>query len=302
MGDGMAAQKQELIIFHADSLTAPFKEVTAAFNSKYPNALVKLEAAGSRESASKISSRGRPCDVLGCDDYGAIAGLTPRHADFNIGFATHELAIAFRDKSQQAKVITSRNWPDILLRNDVHFGRLAYSDLCGLRTALVFQLAEKYYKTPSLASKLSEKDGTRFVRSNEAALLALLESGQIDYAFLYGSAIEQHNLKLLRLPQQINLGSLNQAEYYKQAKTNVGGPRLGKTTVVRGEPIVCSVTIPNNSPNPELAEAWVGFLLSTGGRDILKKCGQSSLSPAPTDGYSKLPEHLKPFCSRIGLR
>lgn len=296
----MAAEKQELIIFHAGSLAVPFREVSEAFNKKYPDVLVKPEAAGSRDSARKVSDLGRPCDVLGCADSEVIAELVmPEYADFNISFAANELAIAYTSKSRLAKTINSSNWHEILLRDDVNFGRADPNrDPCGYRTMMAFQLAEKHYKKSGLAGRLAEKGGMRFIRPKETDLLALLESGEIDYLFIYRSVIQQHGLKLLRLPDQINLSSPKYASFYNQAKVSVTGKKPGEMTVLRGAPIVYSVTIPKNSPNPRMAEAWVGFLLSTEGRQIMEKNGQKGQSPAPTDNYDKLPAYLKPLCTR----
>lgn len=297
---GASADKQELVIFHAGSLAVPFRDVSAAFNRKYPGVVVKAEAAGSRDSARKISDLGRPCDVLGSADYEVIADLLmPMFADFNISFATNELAIAYTDKSRLADRINSKNWYDVLLRDDVSFGRADPNrDPCGYRTMMLFHLAEKHYKKPGLAKRLAQKHGTRFIRPKETDLLALLESGEIDYLFIYRSVIKQHGLKLLRLPDRINLSSPKHAGFYKQAQVSVTGTKPGEMTVLRGAPIIYSVTIPKNSPNRKMAEAWVALLLSSEGRRIMEKNGQKALAPAIADDYDKLPASLRRFCVR----
>jgi molybdate/tungstate transport system substrate-binding protein len=300
LGFGLRATAEELIIFHAGSLSVPFREVSEAFNKKYPDLVIKPEAAGSRDSARKISDQGRPCDVLGVADYEVVAELTmPKYTDFNIGFATNELAIAYTDKSRMSKTINSDDWKDILLRNDVSFGRADPNrDPCGYRTMMAFQLAEKYYKQPGLAKKLADKHGMKYIRPKETDLLALLESGEIDYLFIYRSVIQQHALKLLPLPDRINLSAPKYAGFYQQAKVSVTGAAPGEMTVLRGAPIVYGVTIPRNAPNRKMAEAWVAFLLSPEGRSIMEENGQKALSPAPADGYDKLPASLKKFCVR----
>jgi len=60
--------------------------------------------------------------------------------------------------------------------------------------------------------------------------------------------------------------------------------------------MVYSVTIPENAPRPELAEAWVALLLSAEGRGIMERNGQPVIEPAKTDELDKLPESLKPLC------
>ena len=295
-----AATEQELIIFHAGSLTVPFREVSRAFNRKHPDVVVKAEAAGSRDSARKISDLGRPCDIFGSADCEVVTELlTPKHADFNIGFATNELAIAYTDRSRLRGRINADNWHEILLRSDVSFGRADPNrDPGGYRTMMAFQLAEQHYKRPGLAAKLARKGGTRYIRPKETDLLALLDSGDVDYLFTYRSVVRQHGLKLLRLPDRINLSSPKHAAFYRQAKVKVTGAQPGAMTVLRGAPIVYSVTVPRDPPNRKMAEAWVALLLSPEGRRIIERNGQKALSPAPTDNYDKLPASLRRFCVR----
>lgn len=294
------AVKQELIIFHAGSLAVPFREVSQAFNKKYPDVVVKPEAAGSRDTARKISDLGRPCDVMGAADFEVITELLmPKYASFNIGFATNELAIAYTEKSRMQDRINSKNWHEILLRDGVNFGRADPNrDPCGYRTVMAFQLAEKHYKKPGLARKLAAKHGAKYIRPKETDLLALLESGEIDYLFIYRSVIQQHGLKLLRMPDRVNLSSTKYAAFYKQASVSVTGTKPGEITILRGAPIVYGVTIPKNPPNRKMAEAWVALLLGPEGRAIMEKNGQKALFPAPTDNYDALPASLKKFCKR----
>ena len=91
-GDG--AITGDLTIFHAGSLSVPFREISALFTQKYPGVTIKAEAAGTRDSARKITDLGRTCDVFGAADYRAVENLLiPDHADFNIRFATNEMII-----------------------------------------------------------------------------------------------------------------------------------------------------------------------------------------------------------------
>jgi len=292
-------RERQLLIFHAGSLSVPFRNVSKAFTKNHPGVVVKAEAAGSRDSARKISDLGRVCDVFGSADREVIADLLmPDFADFCISFAGNELAVGYTSKSRFADRINSKNWYEVLMRDDVIFGRADPNrDPCGYRTLMLFQLAEKYYNKPGLAARLERKGTGRYIRPKETDLLALLESGEIDYVFIYRSVIRQHKLGLLRLPDRINLSSPTYASFYRQARVRVAGPKPGRTVTLRGAPIVYAVTIPRGSPNRKLAEAWVALLLSPGGRRILKECGQRPLSPARADGYDNLPPSLKPFCA-----
>ena len=290
----------DITIFHAGSLSLPFKDVSAAFNRKYPDVQVKAEARGTRDCARQISDLGRSCDVFGAADYKVVENLLmPDHADFNIRFATNELAIVYTEKSKLHDEIDADNWRRILLRRDIAFGRSDPNrDPCGYRTCMLFQLAERHYKQPGLAAQLADKDGDRYVRPKETDLLALLESGEIDYLFVYRSVGEQHGLKILRLPDQINLGSPEFEDFYNTAAVKVTGKKPGEFVERLGSAIVYSVTIPRNVKNREMAEAWVSLLLSPAGQEIVENNGQSVIAPAKVDHLDALPKAFRRYCEQ----
>ncbi|MHC4122554.1 MAG: extracellular solute-binding protein [Planctomycetota bacterium] len=286
----------ELIIFHAGSLSVPFREISALFQKEYPDIIIKAEASGSRSAARKICDLERECDVLGSADYRVVAELLiPEYADFNIRFALNEMVIAYTDKSRLSSNITSNNWYEILLTNEVAFGRSDPDlDPCGYRTLMLFQLAEKYYKAAGLAEQFQKKD--KYLRPKETDLLALLEAGEIDYLFIYRSVAVQHGLNMILMPDEINLKSSAFAGLYNTATVKLSGKKPGEFITRRGESMVYSVTIPMNAPNPKAAEAWLAFLLSQKGQSVMKNNGQPCLEPPVVDGSDKLPVSLKPFC------
>jgi len=297
-----AAVSTELTIFHAGSLSVPFREVSALFEQRHPGVTVKAEAAGSRDCARKISDLGRSCDVFGSADYKVVENLLmPEHVDFNIRFATNEMAIVHTPKSNRADEINSANWYNILLDDDVIFGRSdPNSDPCGYRTVMIFELAEKHYGVPGLATALTKKHGDKYIRPKETDLLALLEAGEIDYVFIYRSVGQQHGLKTLRLPDEVNLRSPELADLYGTATVTVTGKRPGEFIMRSGGPIVYSVTIPTSAQNNELAEAYLALLLSAEGQAIMRKCGQEPIVPAQTLQYDRVPARLRPLCKQAG--
>jgi molybdate/tungstate transport system substrate-binding protein len=287
----------ELVLLHAGSLSVPFRELSELFKKRNPGVTVLAEAAGSRDTARKVSDLDRACDVLGSADYKVVQNLLiPGHARFNIRFATNEMTIAYTDRSRHAAEISATSWPEILLRDGVAFGRADPNrDPCGYRTEMLFQLAERHHKRPHLAQRLRAKDGQRFIRPKETDLLALLEVGEIDYLFIYRSVAVQHRLKHLVLPAAISLRDPALADKYRTASVRVTGKRPGEQITRVGEPIVYSVTIPLKAPNPKLAEAYLALLLSPEGRALMKRNGQQPL-PAPLlDGAKHLPASLKSF-------
>lgn len=289
-----------LTVFHAGSLAVPFTRIAAGFMKLHPGLDVRLEAAGSRDCARKISELNRPCDVLGSADYQVIDQLLiPAHAEWNLKFAANEMAIVFHDASRRSRELAATNWFAILMDPRVAFGRAnPDADPCGYRTVLALQLAERHYHTPGLAATLLGKDAN-FIRPKETDLLALLESNTIDYAFLYRSVAGQHGLRYLALPDAINLRNPDLAEHYRTARVELSGKAPGQTVVQQGEAMVYGITIPKNAPNPQAALAFVEYVLTAGqGMAIIEQCGQPSLVPAVCDTWDRLPAALRRFARK----
>jgi molybdate/tungstate transport system substrate-binding protein len=297
-GDG--AEANVLTIFHAGSLSVPLREVSALFEEEHPEITVRSEAAGSRDSARKICELGRRCDVMASADYRVVSDLLmPEYADFNIRFASNEMVIAYTARSELSSTVSAAKWHEILLADGVVFGRADPNrDPCGYRTLMVLQLADKHYQIPGLSERLREKSSGQHIRPKETDLLALLEVGEIDYFFIYRSVAQQHGLKMILLPDEINLKSPALAPLYRTAAVKLTGKTPGQFITRRGESMVYSVTIPTNALNRRAAEAWVALLLSPRGRAIMEGNGQPWSGPPLADGFDRLPEGLKPLCQR----
>ena len=289
----------DLIVFHAGSLSVPFKQIKKEFNMKYPNVNILLEAAGSRTCARKISDLNRPCDVMASADYTVIDTLLiPEHADWNIKFASNEMSLVYHAGSRRAKDINQSNWHTILLDSNVAFGRSdPNADPCGYRAVLTTKLAEKYYNSPQLSEKLLNKD-REYIRPKETDLLALLESHSIDYLFLYRSVAEQHNLKYLILPDEINLKSADLSDTYSKATVKISGKKPNEYIIKKGSPMVYGITIPKSAPNKKMALLFVDFILSKEkGMTILEKNGQPSAIPSNSHTFNKIPQPLQKYAN-----
>lgn len=295
--EGERSGSRELVIFQAGSLSVPLRQIADEFGREHPDVRVLLESAGSRACARKITDLGRRCDVMASADYTVIDELLiPDHADWNIRFAGNEMAIVYNAESRGADEIGADNWHELLLRDGMAFGRSdPDSDPCGYRAVLTMKLAEMHYGIEGLSKRLQEKD-TEYIRPKETDLLALLETGTIDYIFLYRSVAQQHGLEYLPLPDEINLKSTEFTGIYETVSVEISGKEPGTTITKRGAPMVYGVTIPKNALDPQLALEFVRFLLERDkGLEIMERNGQPPLVPSPTDTYDSLPDGLKRF-------
>lgn len=290
----------DLIIFHAGSLSVPLKEVAAEFRKIYPQVNILMESAGSVASARKITDLDKPCDILASADYAVVDKmLIPKYADWNIKFASNELCVVYNEKSRYTNQVTAKNWPEILLKSDVAFGRSdPNSDPCGYRTEMMLQLAEKHYKKPALYKNFVTKDQV-YMRPKETDLLALLETNAVDYIFLYRSVAVQHKLKYLVLPDAINLRDPAFATQYAAAKVEINGSKPGEKQTMTGEPMIYSFTVLRTAPNKTAAVAFAEFLLQKqNGQAIMARNGQPSVVPSKVENYEKVPAQLRPFVKK----
>ncbi|MCK5171249.1 MAG: tungstate ABC transporter substrate-binding protein WtpA, partial [Bacteroidales bacterium] len=290
-------ENNKLIIFHAGSLSVPFKQMKDEFQKENPGIEILLESAGSVKCARKITDLNKDCDIMASADYTIIDELLiPDYTNWNIKFASNEMTIVYHDASKYSNEINAHNWYEILLREDVFYGRSdPNSDPCGYRAILTSQLAEQYYNQVGLANKIIAKN-QEYIRPKEVDLLALLESHTIDYLFLYRSVAQQHELKYVILSDSINLKNPELREFYKNVNVDITGKTLGTTITKTGQPMVYGITILENAPNKVLAIKFIDFVLSKqGGTKIMEENGQPSMIPAYSETYNSIPEKLKQY-------
>ena len=297
--DKKSVIKGKVIIFHAGSLALPLYKMERAFEAAHPGVDIVREAAGSRNCARKIVDLHRPCDIMFSSDYSVIdTFLIPSHADFNIRFASNQMVLCYTDQSLFHEKINAKNWYRILQDRRVVWGQGDPNvDPCGYRTLMVMQLAEKYYHVKGLYQALLKNRPLKNIRPKSEALLAMLQSGDMDYAWEYLSVAVQHHLRFIRLPDKINLGNVADNAFYRQAVVEISGKKPG--TVIRkvGRAITYGVTILKNAPNRDAAIAFLRYVLDpNGGMKILKAMGQPPFTPAwvPTKAmWRSLPRRLK---------
>lgn len=282
----------ELTIFHAGSLSVPFKALADSFCRIHPEVRILTESAGSLASIRKITDLNKPCDILASADYTLIDKLLiPDYASWNLLFAGNEMSIVYHPASRFSDSISANNWYRLLLNPDVRFGRSdPDSDPCGYRAILTLKLTEKLLNQPGLTEDFLRKDN-KYIRPKEVDLLALLESGSIDYIFLYKSVAMQHKLEYLELSDSINLAVPGLHELYQTVSVEIAGNKPGEKITQQGEAMVYGLTILNNSKNKVLAEAFISFILKDG-MQIIENLGQTRVIPTLSE-KSETPAFLK---------
>ena len=196
-----------IVVYNAGSLARPFKELLDAFRAANPGVIPAQENSGSLEAARKLTELHKIPDVLAVADYNVIDDLLrPKYATWYANFARNAMVIAYTDRSIDAATIDSTNWWRVLLKKGVRAGHSDPAlDPNGYRTLIVLQLAERYYREPGLAQRLDAAMPPKYQRPKEADLTALLQAGELDYAWTYRSLAETNGLKYVSLPKAIDL-------------------------------------------------------------------------------------------------
>lgn len=301
-GSNNSVKTKNIIIFHAGSLSVPFRELKNEYEKNNPDVKILLEPAGSLVCARKITELKKPCDIIASADYFVINEMIiPEYSDWSIRFATNEMVIAFHENSKYSSGINSGNWFDYLLKEDVIFARSdPDSDPGGYRAVLLFLLAERYYQKEGLTNKLVAKN-QNYVRPKEVDLLALLESNTIDYMIIYKSVAVQHKLKYIELPDEINLSDPSKQEIYQSVFINVTGKKPGTKMRILGDCINYSLTVLDKAPQKEAANDFISFVLSKEGMDIFRKSGQNPLEPLLIEHAGNVPPKLLKYLPEATL-
>ncbi|MDY6911178.1 MAG: tungstate ABC transporter substrate-binding protein WtpA [Chloroflexota bacterium] len=322
-----SSHKTELKVFNAGSLMVPFAEIERAFETEHPNVDVRIEGHGSIQVIRHVTELHEEVDVMAVADYSLLPMMmydttmpdtTESYANWHVKFATNRLGIAYTSLSKHAQQITDENWHEILSRPDVAVGISdPRFDSCGYRAFIMCQLANLHYGDHifekvlgefSPAIIVEEKDNIHtvvvpevlrpqkmFLRGSSVVLLATLQSGDIDYAFMYQSVAEQFELEFLELPPEIDLSSEDHSDYYGRVSCRLSFQRFATVDPeFIGQEIVYGLTVPRNAPHPGLAAEFIAFILSTEGQEILTQAHQPVINHPTTDQLENVPTLLKP--------
>jgi len=252
-----------IVLFIAASLTKPMQATLDAYAAR-TNTVIQRESGASLEHIRKITELHRTPDLLLLADADVFPQfLVPKYSTWYGEFARNRMVIAYTDKSKHAKDITASNWTKILSGNDIEIGRTDPNLApVGYRTLLMFDLAEKHYKSPGLAKTLLLHAPEKNIRPNAAELAGLLAAGELDFIYDYQSVAESNGFKFIQLPPQVDLGDAKQAALYQSVSVEVRGGAPGTKATFKGQPILYGATIPTAAPHAQAAEDLYRYLTS----------------------------------------
>ncbi len=272
--------KSEIVVFNAGALALPLRAALDSFAPRH-GLTVSQENAGSVETVRKIVDLGRVPDVVAVADTALFSRLMPgRIAGQVVPLGSSRLVLAYTDKSRFAGEVNSKNWLDVTTRPGVEVGRSDPAlDPAGYRALMAMQLAARFYAEPGLEKKLEAAASPKDMRPKSADLVALLQTGNLDYAWEYESVARRLGLRFVVLPPEVDLGEPALAATYATARVAI--PASGSTArgqdraplVMVGAPIVFGAAIPRDAPHAVAARGFITYLMSPQGRSILDSYG-----------------------------
>jgi molybdate/tungstate transport system substrate-binding protein len=277
----------------AGSLVDPLAGFEAEYEAAHPDVDLRVEGHGSIQAIRQVTDLDRSVDVVAVADASLIPDLMAGSTSAYTTFGTTEMVVAYTNASRYADEVGEATWADVLARPDVRVGcSNPMLDAAGYRAMLVLLLAERERGTavfgpvlgdhlaPPLAPvangtglevRLPElvrpaSGGKVVVRDGSVFLLSLLEAGGIDYAFEYRSVADGRGLRYVRLPDSIDLGSVEHADAYRNATVHLGFQRFTAIGTERaGGVIEYAVTVPDGAPHPAEAQEFADALVRAAG-------------------------------------
>jgi molybdate/tungstate transport system substrate-binding protein len=270
------AAENSLISFSADAYSSETQALLTGFSASTGIPVAPVKSGGSFADANQIAA-GAPDDVFVSV---ALSATGPSYlknfsSNWAIGFATDQMAVAYSNATQSnskaAGVINSGehafasnatgDWNSFFRALTSGNSKVGISnpvtDPAGLRGWLVLEAAGYLYgggDKQAYASVLM-KSGSNVTGTNAAALVASLQSGQIQFLLIYRSAAVADHLGYLALDKHVNLSDPTLGSYYSRfSYTDSAG-----TTAA--SPIVLVITVPLVSQNQAEALQFVQYVV-----------------------------------------
>ncbi|MDG6928960.1 MAG: substrate-binding domain-containing protein [Nitrososphaerota archaeon] len=307
------------------SLYAPLLQAA----SSQSGVQVALQAEGSVAAARQLTlAPGRYSMFLSVDPYVITSLLFPKYATWYVAVALDSMVIAYSASAPHAAELkllgqqissddaagdyggalnATRAALGIVFSSNGTIGTSnPNTDPEGYRALMVLQLAGMLFhgSASHYTALLQDANLTGRVTEVDAGsqLFGYVQSGQVDYDLaVYESAARSAGLSYIPLPPQLSLGDPAFYSYYSQASVSIGAG--GSAFVVRGAPILVSITIPAGAPDQGAASQLLLYLVSPQGRSLMDGMGIRPLAPAVLYGNeSGLPPPLSYVLNSTLLR
>ena len=306
-------ENSTLSILGAGTLDTIFPEVASQLANETPGISAPAAAQtyeGSLDITSAITTTGALADVAAVADYRLIPGmLEPKYANWEVVFGATPEVLAWQPGNPAFAGATSANWPSLLINATakVPMGIWnASTDPNGYNEIFSMMLQGMIYDHGNLSAVYSHFYSgapgsfatglSNTIIEHESHAAALLAAGTVSAVITYRSYAVVNNLAYVPFNPIVGLAANNSTALsdYAQLSTMIT-PSLGVFEKVVPAPVLFSVTVPSNAPNPALGAAFVHLLLSPQGAALLSQGGAfTPIFPGWSDDPSAVPSVLAP--------
>jgi molybdate/tungstate transport system substrate-binding protein len=300
-----------VVVCTAGSIAPAIQSLAAGFE-RSTGLEVLVKPMGSVDIVRMAVGPGAGCDLVVVADYRLIPMyLYPNYTDWYVVFASNRMVIAWANTTRPPASVE-----DAVRAMESGAVRYGISDPnrdpCGYRAVGVIGLLSLEWgntsileglvvdRIPGSSYRLANGTlhiyipahltprGNLVVRPKSVELLALLESGELDYAIIYENEAVLHHLGYLELPPGASLGDPGLAGEYSRVVVHIlaGGPA---ERAIRMAPIAYGLTVIRDSPGEAGAIKLARYILEH--RGVIAAYG---LRPLETPiGYGSLPAVLE---------
>jgi molybdate/tungstate transport system substrate-binding protein len=267
---------------------------------------------GSIDITTAITQTHQLADVAAVADYRLIPQmLEPTYASYEVVFGTTPEVLAFNASLPAFAGINSTNWAQKLISDVTTSGNQpmgiwnASTDPNGYNEIFAMELQgmlyngstsaiyDQFYTTG--ANGVAVGNGHTIIE-HESQAATLVKTGVISAVITYRSYAVVNDMSYVSFNPIVGLVANNStalADYAKLSTdilTSTGG-----TQSVAAAPVLFSVTVPLNAPNPALGAAFLHLLLSPQGSAILSEGGAfTPIFPGWSNDPSAVPSVLAP--------
>jgi len=295
-------------VWSADAYTEEAQTLLNAFSSKYGIPVLTPKGGGSFGLAHEICIEGNKSGVTVFIPValGAVIDLGKDNPGWAIAFVADHMAIAYTNSSinnnyakEALNYASSDNWSaffQVLTSGKVSVGISNPNvDPAGFRAWIILEIAgylyqhnESYYFDRMLYNK------GNITEPNAADFVSALDTGHINFIFIYKSAAIAKNLEYISLPNKLNLGCIADSNFYYNFTYKLD------TGIVHGEPIYLFITIPKTTNNYQEALQFVIFTIENS--TLLSEYGLTPLHPALLFNSTTVPPQIAKLISEGYLK
>ena len=281
-----------LILYSADAYVLESATLANAFTSSTGIMMAPPKGGGSLLLAQEISE-GNPVSVFIAVSRSAMQPtyLGNESSGWAIAFASDQMVLAYTNVTLQSSaagsvldaygtavaINSTQTWNNFyyaLTSGNVKVGiGDPNADPAGYRAWLTLQAAGKVYASTNFFVNRMLTNSGNVTGASAADLIAPLESGQIQFLFIYKSAAISHHLNYMQLTDAVNLGNPAYSKFYSQFSYKLA---KGKQ---KGSLIALYITVPADSTDPVDSVQFVVFVMKNY-QTLLAPFGLTFMTPA----------------------